>query len=130
MKNKESKIHTFRFTPSFFEECIVLLWGGSFREMCELIEKNDNIEKGSLDKIKEVDDAEGLTFQDTNNKRNIYILLQNAPSKDRGVFLHELMHSIVFVVDWTGVSLTDSNGEWFAYWVQYYINQLSSHKLF
>ena len=130
MKNKESKIHTFRFTPSFFEENILVLWGGTFEEMCELIESVDKIQKGSLDKIKQIKDANGITLQDPENKRNIYILLKNVPKVDRGVFIHELIHAFILTMEWTGVSPTDSGGEWFAYWIQDYINQLYANKLF
>lgn len=127
--NKVNKIHTFRFKPSFFDENVLMVWGGNFKEMCGLIEEIDELEAGTLHNIAIIDDCDGLATQNPLDTKSIYILLEKSPKEDLGLFIHELMHSMIFVVELVGVSPTDSGGEWFAYWVQDYIVQLLDNKL-
>jgi hypothetical protein len=125
MKN----IHSFSFAQTFFEENLYLYWGDSIGNMAKFVEKKHKLLPYSLVEIYDIKDACGMTIQNPFEKLDIYILLENKPKKDIGVLVHELTHAISLIADTVNVSTLDSHGEWNAYWIQYYINQLSNNKL-
>lgn len=125
MKN----IHSFSFAPTFFEENLYLYWGDTIGNMAKFVEKQHKLPSHSLIEIYDIKDANGMTIQNPLEKLNIYILLENEPKKDIGVLAHEFTHAITLIAETMNVSTLDSHGEWNAYWIQFYINQLSSNKI-
>ena len=69
------------------------------------------------------DGAAGLTFEGIDNKPGIIWLESARIPEDVPVINHELLHATLNTMRYSGVSLSDSSEEAYAYQFQYYSNQ-------
>ena len=128
--NLKNKIKTFKFRTTFFGENIVMIWGDSYYSMANYVEKVEGLDIGVLREVANSgDESLGLTAQNPEEPKNIYIFLSDLPSNIMPTVMHELMHGLFIVLEDVGANPMDSSREWFAYWVGDCVKQLEDNKI-
>lgn len=129
---KKKKINVFPFKSTFLGDNITMLWGDSYYNMAQYVEKVEKLDIGVLRNVAFADDSRsiGLTTHNPDAPKNAYIFLSDAPRKIKATVVHELIHALFKVLEDVGANPMDSDGEWFAYLVGDCIRQLEEDKLF
>jgi hypothetical protein len=129
---KKKKINIFPLKSTFLGDNITFIWGDTYYNMAQYVEKVEKLDTGVLRNIAYSDEERsiGLTTHNPEAPKNIYIFLSDKPKNIRPTVVHELMHALFMVLEDVGANPMDSEGEWFAYWVGDCIRQLEGDKLF